>query len=235
MKKVDTRIHTILLALTKEYRDATIALSYSNPWELLVAVILSAQCTDVMVNKVTQQLFKKYTSLTAYADADLQEFEQDIKPTGFYKQKAKNIIATANRIRSVYGGVVPKTMEEMLTLSGVARKTANIVLGVVYTIPSGIPVDTHVLRIAQRLRLVDVALIGGKKRYTFLKNNIETLDFIKDADPNKIEQQLMTILPPEEWLTISYKIINHGRTICKAVKPQCEHCFLSVYCPSSRV
>jgi endonuclease III len=225
----------ILSRLTKSYPNAKIALHYSTPFELLVAVILSAQCTDVMVNIVTEKLFSKYKTIHDYATANLTEFEQDIKSTGFYRNKAKNVIATAQKIEKEYNGEIPKTMEEIMSLPGVARKTANVVLGILYTVAYGIPVDTHVHRISQRLRLVDLSVIGGKKEMTFEKNGKMLIDYKKDADPNKIEQELMMSIPKAEWLTISYRIIDHGRAICKAQNPQCEKCPLSDLCEARRI
>ena len=229
------RIATVLDRLQTTYPHAKVALNYSTPWELLVAVILSAQCTDVMVNKVTEKLFAKYKTLDAYVHADLSAFEQDIKSTGFYHNKAKNVLASAKIIKENFNGEIPKTMEEMLTLPGVARKTANIFLGNIYHLRSGIPVDTHVHRISQRLRLVDVDAIGGKKLFTFSRNGKNILDFKKDADPNKIEQALMSVVPEKDWLAVSYWIIDHGRAICKAQNPSCASCPLNDICPSSRV
>lgn len=225
----------LLQLLKTSYPHAKIALHYSTPWELLVAVILSAQCTDVMVNSVTEKLFTKYKTLDDYVNANLTEFEQDIKSTGFYHNKAKNVLGTAKIIKDKLNGKIPETMEEMLTLPGVARKTANIVLGNIYHIASGIPVDTHVHRISQRLRFVDLEKIGGKKAMTFTKDGKEVVDYKKDADPGKIEQQLMNIVPKDDWLHFSYWVIDHGRAICKAQNPNCASCMLKEYCPVSRV
>lgn len=205
-------MHTILSILDSLYPRAHIALVYTNPWELLVAVMLSAQCTDVMVNKVTAKLFVKYKTLDAYIKADLKEFEQDIKSTGFYHTKAKHILAAAHMVKEKWGGEVPKTMEEMLMIPGVARKTANVVLGNAYGVVEGIAVDTHVLRLSQRLGLVQT----------------------KNANPVKIEQELMRVIPKKDWFKITYQLIDHGRAVCKAKNPKCSACALSVYCPSSR-
>ncbi len=231
----------IVELLKKQYPQARIALRYKNPWELLVAVILSAQCTDTRVNKVTQRLFSKYQTLDDYVRASLSDFEKDIKPTGFYHNKAKNILAAAKRIKETFNGAVPKTMEEILTLPGVARKTANVVLGNAYGIIEGIAVDTHVLRLSQRLRLVDLDTIGGKKKVSFkrgrlakLKNGHESIDYIKDADPVKIEQQLMRVLPKKDWFKTTYLLIAHGRAVCKAQNPKCQQCVLRTLCPVSR-
>ncbi len=225
-----------LSLLQKEYPKATIALKYSNVWELLVAVMLSAQCTDKKVNEVTATLFKKYKKLTNYITADLAEFEVDIRQTGLYRAKAKNILATAKIINETHKGSVPRTMEELTALPGVARKTANIVLGNAYGVVEGIAVDTHVSRISQRLRLVDLEGIGGgKKTRTFTKKGREVVDFKKDANTDKIEQQLMEVLPKKDWFTYTYYIIEHGRTVCVAQSPHCDECVLSKLCPSSRV
>jgi endonuclease-3 len=229
------RREKVLEILEKTYPKATIALNYTNSLELLIAVILSAQCTDVMVNKVTEKLFKKYKTLADYCNADIKEFEQDIKSTGFYHAKAKNILETVKIIKEKFNGEVPKTMEDLTTLKGVARKTANIVLGNAYKIVVGIPVDTHVGRLSQRLRLVDMSKIGGKKEFTFKKNGKDSLDFKKDADPVKIEKDLMGWVSKSKWLRISYELIDHGRAICKAQNPKCEMCPLSSVCPTSRV
>lgn len=226
----------IISLLKKEYPKAHVALKFGNNWELLVSVILSAQCTDVMVNIVTEILFKKYPTLESYVRADLHEFEQDIKRTGFYHNKAKNVLGAAKVIQEKFGGKVPKTMEEMLTIPGVARKTANVVLGNAYGVVVGIAVDTHVLRISQRLRLVDLdAIGGGKKQFSFVKNGSTIVDFKKDADPVKIEKKLMAAIPKDEWFDLTYRIVDHGRAVCKAQRPKCEDCVLSKYCPASRV
>lgn len=235
------RINRIIDLLKISYPNATIALRFSNPWELLVSVILSAQCTDIMVNKVTEKLFAKYKTLDDYVHADRSEFEQDIKSTGFYHAKANNILKTAKLVREKFDGVVPKTMAELLTLSGVARKTANVVLGNAYGVVEGIAVDTHVLRLSQRLRLVDLGKIGGKKALFIPQSSasgsalVPRIDYKKDADPVKIEQQLMKVVPKNDWYALTYKIINHGRAVCKAQNPDCGHCVLNKLCPSSRV
>lgn len=229
------KINKILKILKSTYPKATIALHFSNPLELLIAVILSAQCTDKMVNIVTEKLFKKYKALDDYLKADIKEFEMDIKSTGFYHNKAKNILETVKIIKEKFEGKVPKTMEELITLKGVARKTANIVLGNAYKVVVGIPVDTHVSRISQRLRLVDLEKIGGKREFTFIKNGKKVVDFKKDADANKIEKELMELIPKEDWITLSYEIIDHGRALCKAQNPDCSACPLSELCPASRI
>jgi endonuclease III len=235
MKTNIQQSETILKRLKVAYSNAKIALQYKTPWELLVAVILSAQCTDIMVNKVTEKLFTKYKTLDDYVRADVSSFEQDIRSTGFYHNKAKNILTTAKLLKEKFHGEIPKTMEEMLTLSGVARKTANIVLGNIYHVKSGIPVDTHVHRLSQRLRLVDMTKIGGKREITFTKNGKTIVDYKKDADPEKIELQLMDVVPKNDWLQVSYWIIDHGRAICKAQNPNCNDCPILDLCPVSRI
>ncbi|MCP2604849.1 endonuclease III [Candidatus Aminicenantes bacterium AH-873-B07] len=199
-----------LVSLLKTYYpNAKVALNFTNSWELLVAVVLSAQCTDERVNQVTKKLFKKYKTVEDYAKANLKEFEQDIKPTGFYKNKAKNIINIARILMDNYKGKVPNNMEELLKLPGVARKTANIVLGNAFGIVEGIAVDTHVRRLAERLGLSD------KK------------------DPIKIEKDLMEVFDKKDWFKVTYMLIDHGRAICEAKKPRCDQCFLDKICPSA--
>lgn len=237
------RVQTILKLLKKTYPNAKIVLRCSNPWELLVAVILSAQCTDVMVNKVTERLFKKYTTLTDYINADIKEFEQDVKSTGFYHNKARNILAAAKLIKEKFNGAIPRTMPEMVTIPGVARKTANVVLGKAYGVVEGIAVDTHVLRLSQRLHLVDLDTIGGKNAIVFKRGGLaqsqdhllRVLDYKKDADPVKTEKQLMAAIPKEDWFRITYLLIDHGRAVCRARNPDCKNCLLKTICPSSRV
>jgi endonuclease-3 len=199
----------IIRRLGKAYPDAKIALKFSNPMELLVATILSAQCTDEVVNKITSPLFKKYPSITDYAGADIIEFEQDIKSAGFYHNKAKNIIASANLIIEKYHGNVPDSMEDLIDLPGVARKTANIVLYNAFGIIDGIAVDTHVSRLSQRLGLS------------------------KNTDPVKIEKDLMQIIPRNLWGSFPYLLIEHGRAVCIARKPKCKFCVLNDICPSA--
>lgn len=232
------RVQTILVQLKKAYPKARIVLRYRSPWELLVSVILSAQCTDVTVNRVTEKLFAKYKTLDDYVHADLKQFEADIKSTGFYHNKAKNILASARLVKEKFGSKVPRTMAEILTLPGVARKTANVVLGNAYGVVEGIAVDTHVHRLSQRLRLVDLDTIGGKKKVTFQRTTgsrlVTVVDYKKDADPNKIEQQLMSMISKKDWFRTTYLLIDHGRAVCKAQKPNCEHCIVAHLCPASR-
>ena len=199
----------ILRRLSKKFPDAKIALKYSNPIQLTVAVILSAQCTDKKVNEVTAVLFKKYKTAKDFAKANLAVFEREIRPTGFYRAKARNIIAAAKLLESKFGGKLPKTMEEMTTLPGVARKSANVILGNAYGVVDGIAVDTHVMRISQRLGLT------------------------KFSDPVKIERDLMALFKKNRWFDLTYKIIEHGRNICDAKKPRCSMCPLNDICPSA--
>ncbi len=199
----------ILRRLSKKFPDAKIALKYSNPVQLMAAVILSAQCTDKKVNEVTAVLFKKYKTAKDFAKANLAVFEREIRPTGFYRAKARNIIAAAKLLDSKFGGKIPKTMEDMTTLPGVARKSANIILGNVHGAVEGIAVDTHVMRIFRRLGLT------------------------KFSDPVKIERDLMALFPKKRWFDLTYKIIEHGRNICGAKKPKCSMCPLNDICPSA--
>lgn len=182
-------------------------LNHETPWQLLIAVILSAQCTDARVNIVTEELFKKYDTLEKIANADLKEFEQDIKSTGFYHNKAKNILACAKSLIENYGGEVPRTLEELTGLAGVGRKTANVIRGNIYDEPS-IVVDTHVKRISRRLGLT------------------------KEEDPTKIEFDLMKVLPKDHWILYNIQIITFGRAICYARNPKCGDCFLNDICKS---
>lgn len=199
----------ILKRLSRRFPSAKIALKYNNPVQLMVAVILSAQCTDKKVNEVTATLFKKYRTAKDFAVARLTDFEKEIYATGFYRAKARNIIAAAKLIQSKFKGKLPKTMEEMLTLPGIARKSANVILGNAYGIVEGMAVDTHVMRIAQRLGLT------------------------KFSDPVKIERDLMELFPRERWFDLTYKIIEHGRNICDAKKPKCSICPLNDICPAA--
>jgi endonuclease-3 len=205
----------VILRLRGEYPDAHIVLRYANDWELLVSVVLSAQTTDVTVNKVTEKLFRKYRAIEDYASADPAELEQDIHATGFFRNKTKSIIGAARKILADYGGEVPSSMRELLTLPGVARKTANIVLGNAYPDKyasdpeAGIAVDTHVARLSQRLGLAT------------------------SSDPGKIERELMEIVPREDWFQLTYLLIEHGRAVCTAKKPEHEVCALQDICPSA--
>lgn len=203
------RAESIIAVLKKKYPDARIALKFSNPWELLVAVILSAQCTDKKVNEITTRLFKKYRTLEDYIRADPEEFERDIHAAGFYRAKTKSILTTAKLVKEKFGGKIPRTMEEILTLRGVARKTANVVLGNAYGVVEGIAVDTHVRRLSQRMGLT------------------------RSHDPVKIEQDLMAFLPRKDWFTTTYLLVDHGRAICTARDPRCDLCPLSKICPSA--
>lgn len=206
------RAKKILSVLKRLFPKAGIVLRYSNPWELLVSVMLSAQCTDKKVNEVTEKLFRKYKTLDDYAKASQKEFEQDIRPTGFFRNKTAHILATAHIVKETYGGIVPSSMEDLLALPGVARKTANIVLGNAYGIVEGIAVDTHVRRLAIKLGLTD------KK------------------DPAKIEKDLMELLPRSEWFRFPYYMIEYGRQICPARKHECEHHPLTkLYPPAAKL
>jgi endonuclease-3 len=207
----EKRVSEIFPILKKTYPDAKIALEFETPVQLLVAVILSAQCTDVRVNIVTKDLFKKYKNVRDFASADIEEFQQDVRSTGFYKNKAKNILAAANSLIDNYNSEVPSTMEELIKLPGVGRKTANCVLGNVFGIP-GITCDTHVIRLSRRLGLS------------------------ANSDPVKLEYDLMEIVPKKRlggWTMFSHLIIWHGRNICKARKPDCENCPIAELCPSA--
>jgi len=231
----DTRIENIFSILAKSYPKARIALRYGSTWELLVSVILSAQCTDIMVNKVTSKLFAKYKTLDDYVAADSKEFEADIRSTGFYHNKAKNILTAAKMVKETFGGRVPKTMAEIVTIPGVARKTANVVLGNAYNVVEGIAVDTHVHRLSQRLRLVDITKIGGKRLMVFERAGRTVVDYTKDADPVKIENELMAVIPKSRWFQTTYMLIDHGRAVCKAQNPNCAQCAVQKLCPMSRM
>ncbi|WP_207890496.1 endonuclease III [Rubrobacter taiwanensis] len=205
------RTQEIISRLKREYPEAKTELNWSSPLELLVATILSAQCTDVRVNRVTETLFRKYRSAEDYAQASPGELEEDIRPTGFYRNKAKAIRGMAQAILTEHGGEVPRSMEELVALPGVGRKTANVVLGNAFGVDEGIVVDTHVRRVAQRLGLTG------------------------HSDPEKIERDLMQSVPREEWTVFSHLLIFHGRRVCKARRPLCEDCVLNDICPSSLV
>lgn len=202
-----TRTDEITRRLKTEYPDADCALRHENPFELLVATILSAQCTDERVNIVTETLFSKYRSPHDYLLVELDEIETDIRPTGFYRNKAKSIRAASEKIVNEFGGDVPQTMDELLTLNGVARKTANVVLGNAFGIASGVVVDTHVARVSQRLGLTEHVL------------------------PEKIEKDLNELVPQADWILFPHLLIFHGRKICQARKPKCEICILNDICP----
>jgi endonuclease-3 len=200
------RVEEILRLLDAMYPDATCALTHRTPWELLVATILSAQCTDKRVNEVTPGLFRKYPTMQDFAAVKPEVLAEDIRSTGFFNNKAKSVTGAARRILSAFGGHVPKTMDEMLTVPGAARKTANVVLGTAYGIPSGVVVDTHVQRVARRL------------------------DLTRNQDPVKIEQDLMKTIPRERWILFSHQIIHHGRALCQARRPLCPRCLLNPLC-----
>ncbi|HEV8564319.1 MAG TPA: endonuclease III [Actinomycetota bacterium] len=208
---IEERAPEIVKRLSNAYPDAKVALRFSNPLECLIATILSAQCTDEKVNEVTATLFEKYRTAEDYVRVPEDELRADIKPTGFFNQKAASIRAACSRIVEAYGGRVPDTMEDLITLRGVARKTANIVLGNAYGKVEGIAVDTHVRRLANRLGFSD------------------------ESDPDKIEQNLMRLIPKERWFDFTYVLIDHGRAICVARKPKCAECPVNDLCPSSLV
>lgn len=201
----------IIGTLKRAYPRASCALAHDDPFQLLVATILSAQCTDARVNLVTPILFKRFPTVQALARAPLPEVEEIVRSTGFYRQKAKSLVLTARAIVEKYGGKVPKSLEELLTLRGVARKTANVVLGTGYGIPSGIVVDTHVRRLSNRMGLT------------------------KNDDPVKIERDLMKIVPRVDWIWFSHAFIAHGRRVCGALRPNCAECPLEKWCPQNGV
>jgi endonuclease III len=202
------RVTAILKALDEAYPNAKCALHHKTPWELLVATILSAQCTDVRVNMVTPELFRRFPTPAAMAKASLPELEELIKTTGFYHNKAKSIQGAAWKIISDFGGEVPRTLAELITVPGAARKTANVVLGVSYGLAEGVVVDTHVFRIARRLELA------------------------KGDTPQKVEQELMQVLPRAHWIRFSHQVIEHGRKVCVARNPKCRECSLETLCRS---
>lgn len=203
------RINQIIKILKKDYPNARCTLDYTTPLELLIATILAAQCTDARVNIVTKTLFKKYKSVKDYADADLRELEEDIKSTGFYKNKSKAIKFSAQTILKDFDGGVPSKMEDLLKLHGVARKTANVILSNCYGVLEGVIVDTHVTRLSQRL------------------------GFTKNKEAKKIEQDLMKIIPRKDWLVFANMLVFHGRAVCTAKKPNCGGCHLNKICPSA--
>ena len=202
------RVAAILGKLDEAHPNVTCALVHANPFQLLVSTILSAQCTDVRVNQVTETLYKKYPTPEAFAYATPKDLEQDIRPTGFFRNKTKSVMGASKAIIEQFGGQVPRTMEEILTLPGVARKTANVVLGTAYGIASGVVVDTHVMRVSRRL------------------------DLTRNTDPKKIEQDLIKIVPEEKWIEFSHQLIWHGRRVCVARKPRCIECNLEKICCS---
>ena len=210
------KVSEVIRLLKKQYPNATIALKYGNNFQLLVAVILSAQCTDERVNKVTPVLFKRFSTVEDFAGCDILELEKLIYSTGFYKNKAKNIRAAAVKVVKDFGGKVPDNMKDLLTLPGVARKTANVILFEAFGKTEGIVVDTHVARISGLLGLVS-------KKLSEAKNAV------------KIEERLMELVPKKDWGNIAYLFIDHGRAICVARRPKCEICPLNKICPSSRV
>lgn len=208
MKK---RTREILSILDEQYGwEYVCYLNYETPWQLLIATILSAQCTDARVNIVTQNLFQKYDTVEKFANADLKELEKDIKPTGFYHTKAKNIIACTKALVDRFGGEIPRSLEELTSLAGVGRKTANVIRGNIYHEPS-VVVDTHVKRISKRLGLTE------------------------NEDPEKIEQDLMKALPKDHWILYNIQIITFGRSICTARSPKCGECFLQKYCKEYKI
>jgi endonuclease-3 len=200
------RVAAILAKLDEAYGNATCELKHENAFQLLISTILSAQCTDVRVNQVAETLYKKYPDAKAFAHATPSELEQDIRPTGFFRNKTKSVMGASKAIIEKFGGQVPRTMEEILTLPGVARKTANVVLGTAYGIASGVVVDTHVLRLSNRL------------------------DLSRNEDPKKVEQDLMKIIPREKWIQFSHQLIWHGRRVCHARKPKCIECNMESLC-----
>ena len=200
------RVAKILAGLDAMYPNVTCELVHETPWQLLVATILSAQCTDKRVNMITPGLFRKYPAIEDFAHASQDELAQDIKSTGFFNNKARNVIGAARKILTEFGGEVPQSMDALLTVPGVARKTANVVLGTAFGIASGVVVDTHVARIANRLELTS------------------------EADPVKIEKDLQQAIPPERWILFSHQMVHHGRRLCTARNPKCAECVLEPIC-----
>jgi endonuclease III len=200
------RVHAILRKLDDAYPDVICALEHKNPFQLLISTILSAQCTDERVNQVTKTLFVKYPSPKDFAYANPLEVEQGIRPTGFFRNKTKSVMGASKKIVEEFGGEVPSTMEQLLTLPGVARKTANVVLGTAFGIASGVVVDTHVTRLSERL------------------------DLSHNSDPKKIEEDLMQVIPRDKWILFSHQLIWHGRKVCQARKPRCADCNLERLC-----
>jgi endonuclease III len=210
-KATPERAAEIYRRLAEHYPDAHCALDFSTPFQLLVATILSAQCTDKRVNMVTPALFKRYRTPAAMAEAKPEELEEMIKSTGFFRNKTKSLLAMSHAVAESHGGRIPETMQELVELPGVGRKTANVVLGNAYDKNEGVVVDTHVGRVSGRLALT------------------------KETDPVKVEQDLVKLFPREQWTMLAHLLIEHGRTICEARRPKCEICFLNDICPSSRV
>lgn len=202
------RVAAILQKLDEAYPDATCELKHANPFQLLISTILSAQCTDVRVNQVTETLYKKYPNPQAFAYANPAELEQEIRPTGFFRNKTKSLMGASKAVVEKFGGEVPRSMQEILTLPGVARKTGNVVLGTAYGIAAGVVVDTHVQRLSNRLELT------------------------KNQDPRKVEQDLMNVIPKDRWIKFSHQLIWHGRRVCIARKPKCSICNLEPLCNS---
>jgi endonuclease III len=202
-------VRDVISRLKKEYPDADTELEWSEPLELLVAVILSAQCTDVRVNMVTENLFEKYRSAEDYAAAPREELEEDIRPTGFFRNKAKSVQGMARAVIEKHGGEVPRTMEELVALPGVGRKTANVILGNVFDVNEGVVVDTHVKRLSNRL------------------------GFTTNKDPEKVERDLIPLVPERDRTIFAHLLIFHGRKVCKARKPLCRECILNDVCPSA--
>jgi len=209
--KKKQRVAKMIRELQKAYPDARTELHYSNPLELLVATILSAQCTDAKVNQVTAELFSKYKTAADFARAPQGRFEQEIRPTGFYRNKAKSIRKAAAMIDEQFGGQVPESMDELVSLPGVARKTANVILGNAFGRDEGVCVDTHVQRLAQRLKLTAH----------------------KDNQGDRIEKDLMELVPQKHWTDFAHQLILHGRRVCTARKPDCEGCVIQAHCPSA--
>ncbi|OGC76156.1 MAG: endonuclease III [candidate division Zixibacteria bacterium RBG_16_50_21] len=210
-EKKKTRTKKIIALLKREYPQAKCSLNFHNPLQLLVATRLSAQCTDARVNKVTQGLFRRYKTAQDFANASQRELEREVQSTGFFRAKANSIRMAARKMVEIFGGEVPRTMEEMLTLDGIGRKSANVILGNAYGMPSGIAVDTHVLRIMKRLGL------------SYAKH------------PEKMELDLLKLVPKKDWILFPHLVISHGRKICQARKPKCGECRLNRVCPSSLV
>lgn len=210
MAPAKDRIGKIIRILRREYPGSRTALGFESPLQILVATILAAQCTDERVNQITPALFRKYPTAAAFAAADRAELEAEIRPTGFFRNKAKNIIGAARKIAEEFGDQVPSNMADLITLPGVARKTANIVLSSGYGIAEGIAVDTHVKRLSGRLGLS------------------------RQDDPEKIEKDLLRLVPKKDWLDFNYMLVNHGRKTCQARKPRCPDCALRHLCPSAK-